>query len=445
MSTNNKIAWLESQYLYPHHFQQQERYLEYILEQRSKAIQPFIYGFSKLKVNDEQLQEGKFSLNNATGIMPDGCPFETLTNANNPLPKTLAPGTRGQLIYIALPNYQEGYQYITTDKNSQQVGRYMLEDAEAYDYSSSELSPERIEVGRLHLRFMLEKEDFGGFTCLPVAKIVEVTPENAIILDKTFIPPMLNIKGYGVLHKFLEHVSGLVKQRANALAIRFKNDEGGSSSAIADFLLLQVLNRIDPKLDHIIKIADKVHPERLYNEFLGLMGELSTFTQEEKRPLQVNDYNHDDLYNCFQMLVANINTHLSSVLEQTAIQMTVEKRQYGIYVSPINDSSLIGDSRFVLAIRASMQTNTLKEYLPSHVKIGSVNTIRDLVNNQLTGVPINALPIAPREITYHSGFVYFELDQSSDHWQNMKGAAGFAFHIAGELTELEVEFWAIRT
>lgn len=445
MSLTNKIAWLESQYLYPHHFQQQERYFEHILEQRSKAIKAFVYGFTSLEINRAQLNERKFSLLNVKGIMPDGCTFDNLLNANQPTPLEIPTTVKNQHIYLALPTYQPGFQFLTTDNGNQQIGRYKLEEADVYDYSSTH-STERIEVARLQLRFLLESEELGGFTYLPIAKIIEVTPEGAIILDKNFIPPVINVKADPTLSYYLENIIGLLEQRGNALSARFQSSKNnGGSSAVADFMLLQLINRYEPRLQHLHHIASKTHPEFLYFELLGLMGELATFTTLEKRPLPIPTFTHDDLYHCFQPLIQNINLHLSSVLEQTAISLPVEKRQYGIYVSPITDRSLLESTRLILAIKAKMPTNELKTYLPDHLKIGSVDTIRDLVNNQLTGVTITSLAIAPREITYHAGFVYFELDSNSDHWKNLMKSAGFAFHIAGELPELDVEFWAIRS
>ncbi|MGH1485291.1 MAG: type VI secretion system baseplate subunit TssK [Cellvibrionaceae bacterium] len=446
MSLTNKIAWLESQYLYPHHFQQQERYFEYTLEQRSSAIKPFIYGFTQLEINQAHLNEKKFSLLNVKGIMPDGCPFDNLINANQPLPLEIPGHIKNQFIYLALPTYQPGYQFLTTDTANQQIGRYKLEETDAYDYSSSGLNTERIETARLQLRFLLESEELGGFTYIPIAKILEVTPENAIILDKTFIPPVINIKSSETIAYYLDNINGLLEQRGNALSARFQSAaNSGGSSAIADFMLLQLINRYEPRLQHLTNIAHTVHPEALFYELLGLMGELATFTTVAKRALSVPTYQHDDLYTCFHPLIQNINMHLSAVLEQTAISLPIEKRQYGIYVSPISDRSLLEGTRFILAIKSKMPTTELKSYLPDHLKIGSVDTIRDLVNNQLTGVTINTLPMAPREITYHAGYVYFELDDASEHWKNLKKSAGFAFHIAGELPELDVEFWAIRS
>ncbi|HCT06852.1 MAG TPA: type VI secretion system baseplate subunit TssK, partial [Pseudomonas sp.] len=54
------------------------------------------------------------------------------------------------------------------------------------------------------------------------------------------------------------------------------------------------------------------------------------------------------------------------------------------------------------------------------------------------------LPVAPRQLPFHAGFTYFELDRSSEYWQLLSQSAGFAMHIAGVFPGLDMQFWAIR-
>ncbi|MNP71061.1 hypothetical protein D3C76_1673880 [compost metagenome] len=53
--------------------------------------------------------------------------------------------------------------------------------------------------------------------------------------------------------------------------------------------------------------------------------------------------------------------------------------------------------------------------------------------------------MAPRDLPFHAGFSYFELDRRDAAWDCMKKANGFGFHIAGEFPGLELQFWAIRS
>ena len=86
----------------------------------------------------------------------------------------------------------------------------------------------------------------------------------------------------------------------------------------------------------------------------------------------------------------------------------------------------------------------MRSGLPKQIKIGSVEVIRDLVNKQIPGISISAMPVAPRQIPFHVGFCYFELDRSGEHWGLLSKTGGIALHVAGGFPELELELWAIR-
>jgi type VI secretion system protein ImpJ len=81
---------------------------------------------------------------------------------------------------------------------------------------------------------------------------------------------------------------------------------------------------------------------------------------------------------------------------------------------------------------------------PMQSKIGPVEKIKDLVNLQLPGIALRALPVAPRQIPYHTGFAYFGLDQSADLWAQLRGSGGIAVHVSGSFPGLAMELWAVR-
>ncbi len=100
---------------------------------------------------------------------------------------------------------------------------------------------------------------------------------------------------------------------------------------------------------------------------------------------------------------------------------------------------------FVLAFNAQMPGEALRLRFPTQVKIGPAEKIRDLVNFQLQGVVLRPLPVAPRQIPFHAGFTYFELEtRGNDLWKQLETSGGLAMHIAGDFPGLAIEFWAIR-
>ena len=213
-------------------------------------------------------------------------------------------------------------------------------------------------------------------------------------------------------------------------------------STMADFLLLQLVNRFEPLFAHLSNIRP-LHPETVYAHALQLAGELSTFGAE-RRPPAFPAYDHQALDTCFGPLLRYVRTALSIVTERSATRLPLEARKYGVHISVIADPRLLREARFVLAARARVDSADLVQAFPAQTKIGPVELIRNLVNLQLPGIGLRALPVAPREIPYHGDTAYFELDKRSELWAKLSESASFAFHVAGEFPGLAMEFWAIR-
>ena len=75
---------------------------------------------------------------------------------------------------------------------------------------------------------------------------------------------------------------------------------------------------------------------------------------------------------------------------------------------------------------------------------GPSDKLRDLVNLQLPGVVLRSLPTAPRQLPFHAGFHYFELDRGGELWKQLEKSGSLALHVAGDFPALELELWAIR-
>ena len=63
--------------------------------------------------------------------------------------------------------------------------------------------------------------------------------------------------------------------------------------------------------------------------------------------------------------MAALRQSLSAVLEQTAVPIPLQERQFGIRVGPIVDRSLVTDATWVLAVKAQMPAETLRRNFPN--------------------------------------------------------------------------------
>ena len=443
MSRNNKVVWSEGMFLRPHHFQQHVRYLENYIEGRCADTRSYTWGFKELQLDQQLLGLGKIAISAARGVFPDGTPFNIPVDDEPPLPLEVPEDTHNAVVFLALPIKRPGTPEMDSGSDPESLARYRPAEYEIQDTCTTGGGLSGIQVGKLRTRLLLESDHRDEYACLGLVEIVESRVDKSVLLDDQFLSPVMDCQVSTVFSGFIKELLGLLNHRAEALAGRISVSGRGGAADIADFLLLQAVNRCLPLVAHLGRVPD-LHPESLYQVLISMAGEISTFTSNEKRAPVFPPYQHDDLRTTFAPVFDALRQSLSMVLEQTAISIKLQERKFGIRVGTISDHSLLDQASFVLAISADMPTEELRKRLPSQLKIGSVEQIRQLVNVQLPGIPVRPLPVAPRQIPYHTGFVYFELDRSCELWKQLKSSGGFAFHLGGEFPGIQIEFWAIR-
>jgi type VI secretion system protein ImpJ len=443
MSWNNKVVWSEGLFLRPQHFQQSDRYHEKLVRSRVAALRPYSWGITELKLNIDMLGLGKFAVDEARGVLEDGTPFSVPEDADHPAPLDVPENTRNAIVYLALPGYQPGALEAAPTTATDSVARFAIHEQEIADAIAQGRANVGIEVGKLRLRLVLEGADRAGLVCLGLARISEVRADKQIVLDDSFVPPTLDCAASKNLAGFIAEIQGLLHHRGEALGGRVVDSGTRGVAEVADFLLLQVVNRYDPLFGHL-SAARHIHPETFYAAAIQLAGELSTFTASNKRPVAFPHYRHDDLAATFAPVMRSIRQSLSAVLEQTAVPIPLQERRYGVHVAPIADKTLLATAAFVLVIKANVEAEQLRRFFPAQVKLGPVENIRELVNSALPGIGLRSLPVAPRQIPYHVGKSYFELDRASPHWKAMQTSGGLALHVAGDFPALDMELWAIR-
>ncbi|HEU4376581.1 MAG TPA: type VI secretion system baseplate subunit TssK [Telluria sp.] len=442
MAWKNKVIWSEGMLLQPQHLQQHDRYWQSQLETRVAALRPYSWGFARLRIDEQQLGLGKLALAACDAVLPDGTPFSLPADDDLPLPLDVPADARNVLVVLALPLRRQGVAEVGADAGLDNFARHRSDDYEVWDSNGLDNSA-LMQVGKLRLRLALEPQVAHAYATLGVARIVERRADNRLLLDPDYCAPCLDFRAAPRLAGFADELVGLLHQRGDALAGRLSQPGAAGAAEIADFLLLQLLNRVEPLFIHLARAAG-VHPESLYRAMLELAGELATFTEAGKRTAAYPPYRHDALADSFAPLIADLRKSLSTVMDSQAVPIALEERQFGIRVAVLPDKELLKSASFVLVVNAQIPPEALRASFPAQVKIGSVEKIRDLVNLQLPGIGLRALPVAPRQLPFYAGFTYFELDRDSEYFQQLNHSAGFAMHVAGDFPGLKMQFWAIR-
>ena len=444
MYGENKIIWTEGMFLRPQHFQQFDRYVERLNRISTLSLRAFGFGFSSLVLDQALLKTGVIAIAGASGILPDGTPFSIPEGDDHPAPFEAPSDLRGAIIHLGLPIRREGAIDSSLVSHSDRPVRWVGHEMDVADTLEEASARAPITVGKLDLRVLHDRQELAGYVTLPIARLAEKRPDGSLLLDPEFIPTALTCDAAPKLRSFLAEMVGLLSHRGGAIAARLSGAGGKSTAEITDFLILMLVNRNEGVLRHLGNLPF-LHPEDLYRCLIGIAGEIATFTEgATSRPPSFPEYRHLQLQETFAPLIAFLREALSAVFEQTAINIPLEQRAFNISVARITDRSLFVDCTFVLAAKSSIDAEKIRVNLPRRTTIGPVERIRDLVNVQVAGAPIRALPTEPRQIPFRAGMVYFEINTNSEDWKLIEQSGGVALHVSGEIPDLNLELWAIR-
>ncbi len=439
MTWNNKVVWSEGMFLQPQHFQQHDRYLEKLLENRTAPLLGYSWGFSSFELNSSELKSGKIQLSAARGIFPDGTPFDFPYHDDSPIPLDIDTDMRDEAVVLAVPIRRDGMDEADSgDIQDSSLVRYVTDTTDIIDSNAQINNKATLEVGKLRLKLMRQRDITGAYTTLGIVQVTERRSDNQIVLKQEFIPPMLHVGANNTLSGYLQELCGLLHQCAEMLASQIAQP----NLEARDYLILQTINRNELLLTHLLNLP-VLHPERLYSICLNLVGDLATFSSQY-RPRSCPVYQHDALGVCFPKIMEYLRQLIVLPSDRKAVSIKLQDCQRGYWLAIINDKELLKSANFFLAASAKLDTEVLRNRFPTQVKAGPKEKVQQLVDSALIGIPLKASPTVPEHVPHHVGFNYFQFERNSELWKQLEYSAGFGMHIAGNWPGLKLELWAVK-
>jgi type VI secretion system protein ImpJ len=440
MSWYSKVLWSEGLFLRPHHLQQSDRYLEHLVESRVRAISPYPWGFSTIAIDRDLLQQGKFGLRRAAGVLPDGTPFALPDDSPLPTPVDVPESAAKLTIFVAMPLAASNTREVE-EADAESASRFVPGQELLIDSTSPIRAEEEIDVALPRMAFDIGRKGKPGFASLAVARIVEVK-DKLVLLDEKHAPPILTCSASPVVDGWIDRVTGWIETKLDELSRYAADPTAGGGLQSADYLVLQLLNRTQPVLQHFHR-SRYVHPERLHVELLRLVGELATFATPERRARTYPSYDHDDLESVFQPILRDLQDFLSARLGRRAIRLEITEKAQNAFISTIRDRSLFRNATLVMEVGARRPLGEIQTQFPRLFKVGPNTKMNEIVHAHLPGVPLVHLPTPPPQIRAITDHVYFFLDRNSPLWPEFSTASSIGMHFSGDWPELELELWAV--
>lgn len=442
MGEYSKVVWAEGTYVSPQHFQQNDRYIDSNIRNIVSFAQAHYYGVLDLSINSSLLKQGVVSLSRLEVVFEDGTIFIPTPLEIDSLKCSIPPKTADTKLYLVIPRVTASSNEISYESDDIKNTRYSAFEKPLVDTTDHHSESRVVTLARLNARLMLEDDIHSSLIKIPIA-IVSSNDNSEVDIQESYIPPTLVAQKNDKLYSYINELYGLLSQKSRSLANAVNDPNRGGSLEITDFLMLQTVNRYLAYMLHQKQPTNHTHPETLFVNLSKLCGDLMTFLPTRKMG-DMPVYDHKNLRECYQYLISNLRISLSTILEQRVIRIDLSKKDSATYVAQTPNAQILESADFVLAVKADMPNETLRNNLPSIMKISTVEQIKELVAYHLPGVKLNALSVAPRELPYHNGYVYFELDKQTELWERFDDSSGMAFHIAGDFPNIDLEFWAIK-
>ena len=440
MSWYSKVVWSEGLFLRPHHLQQNDRYLEHYVDLKVGRITPYPWGFCEFEIDYDVVQQNKFALRRGAGIMPDGTPFDL--PGVSPLPNaiTVPEKAAGKIVWLVMPEATANTREVD-DAETNSASRYSVGTETFIDATSAMRIEEDLDIAHPRLSYEIRKSEKPGFTCIPVARIVDVA-DKAVVLDEKFAPPVLVTLAHPVTAGWLDRVIGWVDTKLAELSRYAADPSSGGGLMGVDYFMLQMLNREIPVLRHF-KRSKYVHPERLFEEFLRLAGELATYSSHDRLAEEYPEYDHNKLAEVFAPVLSDIQRYLNVDVGR-AIRLDITERTPNAFMAAVQDRNLFRTGTFILEVSANRNLTEIQNQIPAMFKVGPNTKMNDIVNAHLPGIPLVHVPTPPAQIRAISDHVYFYLDRKSPLWPEFSTASGIGMHFSGDWPDLDLILWVVN-
>jgi type VI secretion system protein ImpJ len=436
------VIWSKGTFLTPQHLQIQDRFIEDTLGFTLGSLNYRPWGFGRLGINQEALAGGVLAINAASGLFPDGMPFEIPEADPAPPPKPLdqhfEPNQASLDVYLAIPHYRERGLNVSVSRQGADT-RFLAEVAVVRDENTG-VTEKPIQIAQKNFRLLVEGENRQGVSALRAARVLR-TAAGSYQLDPHFVPPLLDISASDYLVAISRRLVEILSAKSTMLAglRRQKNQSLAdfTASDIANFWLLYTVNTHFPLFRHIFETA-KGHPERLFGSMLSLAGALTTFSLKV-HPRDLPAYDHEELEACFTSLDEKLRFLLETVVPSNFVSLPLKLVQPSIYATALSDDKYLKNTRMYLAIQAEMNEAELINKTPALIKVCSATHIEHLVRQALPGLTLTHVARPPSSIPVKLNCQYFSLNQSGGAWEAILRSRNLAAYAPGDFPNPQLE------
>ena len=448
MSITNKVLWGEGLFLRPQHFQQQDHYHEHRLHESVKVLHPYMWGVSHLQIDRDALNNNTLRILELSVMFQDG----EIYNAPgaDDLPEALDLSTLPQsqqslTFHAALPSFKHFGGNFAPQGQPNNAARYSQANLETPDLYTQAARAELTYLTKT-VRLVSEFEPRDSYVNFPLLRLRRLST-GGFETDPAFVPPSLSIRGAPILFLQLRRLIDALQAKVNALYGHHrepsKNVIEFRSGDMSSFWLLHTASSAYASLSHYFNHPG-LHPERLYEQLLGLAGALLTYSKTHSLA-DLPAYQHDDPGPSFAKLHLIIRDLLDTVISSKYFSIALTEIKPSYHHGKLDSGKIDDKTVFYLAVSADMPALELVDVVPLRFKIGAPDDVEKFVLSAMPGVRLSHAPQVPAAVPVRPDTYYFALESKGQMYERMMQAQSISIYVPSGMRDLKLELVAVTS
>lgn len=444
----DKPLWHEGLILTQQHFQQQDRWAGFAMQQLAGAVLAEPWGTLGVEIDAEALATGRLKLTRLKLRFPDGTPVDTTVADTIPPARDLTQGIPADLqsvvvlAALALPD-ANGNNCRFDEATLARPRRAYREFVKVTDLNGT--SESEIAVERHAVRLLFDFESHADDTVCAVARLTRST-SGQFQVDYRFVPPCLTLASHALHIERINRLADILQAKSLALgARRSERIEQVAEYGVADVQLFWLLHCIHAAWPQLRLHASHPNrsPEHLYVTLAQLASALMTFSTLSQLT-DIPAYDHARADEVFAKLESMIRDLLDAIIPSRVVSIGLTRKTPTTWTGQFLDERIVGDAAdWYLSVNAPMSAFELVEQFPRLCKIGAPDDVEHIINSALLGIPLKAVQRVPAAIPVRLDNQYFALDSTSTAHAKMLAARACQIYLPASVPDAALELYAV--
>jgi type VI secretion system protein ImpJ len=310
----------------------------------------------------------------------------------------------------------------------------------------TQAAPVQLAYLKKTVRLVPESDPRDSYIHFPLLRLRRAAT-GGFEMDTAFVPPSLSVGASPILFQQLRRLLDALQAKVSALYGHHREPSRNviefRSGDMSSFWLLHTASSAYATLTHPFN-QPSLHPERLYEQLLGVAGALMTFSKSWTLA-DLPPYQHADPGPSFAKVYQVIRELLDTVISSKYFAIVLNEVRPSYHLGMLDSGKIDDKTTFYIAVSADIPTIELVDAVPLRFKVGAPDDVEKCVLSALPGVRLQYAPQLPAAVPVRPDTCYFMLEAKGNMYERMLQAQSMSIYVPSGMKELKLELLAVAS